>query len=141
MILVVDASVACKWFVEEDGSQAAEALLDSGSTLLAPDLLVPEVCNVACIKLRRDQVTIEQAAAMVDDLPGFFDEFVASPGLATRAFAIANRLAHPAYDCFYLALAEARNAHFVTADTRFLRRLEGTPWAALAVELGKAATK
>jgi predicted nucleic acid-binding protein len=47
MILVVDASVACKWFVEEDGSQAAEALLDSGSTLLAPDLLVPEVCNVA----------------------------------------------------------------------------------------------
>jgi predicted nucleic acid-binding protein len=122
MILVVDASVACKWFVEEDGSQAAEALLDSGSTLLAPDLLVPEVCNVACIKLRRDQVTIEQAAAMVDDLPGFFDEFVA-------------------YDCFYLALAEARNAHFVTADTRFLRRLEGTPWAALAVELGKAATK
>jgi predicted nucleic acid-binding protein len=45
--LVVDASVACTWFIVESGSVAAEALLTGGRALLAPDVIVPEVCNVA----------------------------------------------------------------------------------------------
>ena len=46
MTLVVDASVACKWFIAEAASDAAEALVAGGQMLLAPDLIVPEVCNV-----------------------------------------------------------------------------------------------
>jgi predicted nucleic acid-binding protein len=33
--LVVDASVACKWFVAESGSDAAEALVAGSRMLLA----------------------------------------------------------------------------------------------------------
>ena len=53
MTLVVDASVALKWFVDEDGSDRAVALLDGDEPLIAPDLVVAEVCNAAWKSLRR----------------------------------------------------------------------------------------
>ncbi len=136
MTLVVDASVACKWFIVEDGADAAERLLAAGEALLAPDLIVPEVCNVACLKLRSGQIGAEHAASMVDGLPDLLDELVPSEQLAARAFAIAGSLAHPAYDCFYLALAELRATRLVTADRRLIGRLVTTPWANLIVGLG-----
>lgn len=44
--LVIDASVAIKWYVPEAGSQEASAILDRPETLLAPDLLAAEFGNV-----------------------------------------------------------------------------------------------
>jgi predicted nucleic acid-binding protein/plasmid stability protein len=96
MTLVVDASVACKWFVAESGSDAAEALLGEVGLLLAPDLIVPEVCKAAWSTLRRGEIGAEQAAAMVEGLPVLLDELAPSAPLAGRALAIANTLAHPA---------------------------------------------
>lgn len=140
MSLVVDASVACKWFIAETGTDAAEALLASGAVLLAPDLVVPEVCNVACLKLWRGQITSDQAASMVDGLAELLDELVPTMQLVTRAFTIASALAHPAYDCFYLALAELRGTRMVTADRRLVGRLATTPWADLVVGLDAGIT-
>jgi predicted nucleic acid-binding protein len=40
--LVVDASVAAKWYVPEIHSDAAVRLLDPEIVLLAPDLIIPE---------------------------------------------------------------------------------------------------
>ena len=139
MTPIIDASVACKWFVSETDSEAAEALLGRGGGLLAPDLIVPEVCNVACLKLRQGEIAVKQAAAMVDGLPDLLDELVPSAQLAARAFAIASSLARPAHDCFYLALAELRDTRLVTADRRLLGRLAKTPWARLLVGLDGAA--
>ena len=136
MTLVVDASVACKWFVAESGSAAAEALLAGDQMLLAPDLIVPEVCNAAWSKLRRGEIAPEQATAMVEGLPDLLDELAPSAPLAGRALTIANALAHPAYDCFYLALAELRDAQMVTDDRRLLARLATTPWARMVMKLG-----
>jgi predicted nucleic acid-binding protein len=134
--LVVDASVACKWFLAETDADHAEALLAGGSLLLAPDLIVAEVCNVACLKLRRREIAADQAAAIVDGLPDLLDELVPSAQLAPRAFAIASALSHSAYDCFYLALAELRGMRLVTADQRLVGRLAKTPWAPLVTSLG-----
>ena len=136
MTLIVDASVACKWFVAEPGSEAAAALLAGTQMLLAPDLIVPEVCSAAWSKLRRGEIGAEQAAAMVEGLPDLLDELAPSAPLASRALAIANTLAHPAYDCFYLALAELRGAQMVTDDRRLLARLATTPWARTVMKLG-----
>jgi predicted nucleic acid-binding protein len=49
--------------------------------------------------------------------------------------AIARDLDHPDYDCFYLALAEQRQATLVTADRRLLNRVRGTQWASVAMGL------
>jgi predicted nucleic acid-binding protein len=41
---------------------------------------------------------------------------------------MAATLDHPIYDCFYLALAEQCDALLVTADDRFLSKLQATGW-------------
>lgn len=137
MTLVVDASVACKWFVAEFNTGAAEALVASGQMLLAPDLIAAEVCNVAWLKLRRGEITAEQAAAMVDGLPDLLDELVPSVQLASRSLEIAMTVSHTAYDCFYIALAEMRDTRVVTDDRRLIARLAATPWSRLIVKLGE----
>ena len=136
MSLVVDASVACKWFVAEAQSEQAAALLAGGDVLIAPDLIVPELCNVAWRKQRRGEIGADQSTSMVDSLPALLDELVPSEQLAARAFAIANELIHLVWECFYLALAELRGTRLVTADRRLVSRLGATPWAHLPVGLG-----
>ncbi len=135
MTLVVDASVACKWFIEEEDSTEAAQLLARGEGLVAPDLIIPEVCNAMWKKLCGGQATPAQAKAAVEGLAGLFDDLVASVRLAVRAFAIAETLRHPVYDCFYLALAEHVDSRLITADARLLGRLAATPWAQRATSI------
>ncbi|MEK7245133.1 MAG: type II toxin-antitoxin system VapC family toxin [Pseudomonadota bacterium] len=132
---VVDASVACKWFVGESGSETAEGLLSSETTLIAPDLVVPEVCNVVRTKAKLGQMTAEQAALAAETVADFFDEIVPSAGLAATAFRMASAFDRPAYACFYLALAEARNARLVSADFRFADRVRQSRWAGIVMPL------
>ena len=135
MTLVVDASVVCKWFIAEEGSKAAARLLDHDEELLAPDLVIAEVANVLWRKQKVGQVLPEQAEQAVAALPGFFAELAPAARLATRALVIARGLDHPVYDCLYLALAEQRGAHLVSADPRLKAKAKGTEWARRVVGL------
>ena len=51
---------------------------------------------------------------------------------------MALELGHPVYDCFYLALAERRRTQLVTADSRLLTRLKGSPFLRLMQPLAVA---
>jgi predicted nucleic acid-binding protein len=135
MTLVVDASVALKWFVEEDGSAATAALLMSPELLVAPDLIVPEVCNAAWKAVRAGAMLPEQQDHAASRLAAAFDELVPTAALAKRAAELSRLLDHPGYDCFYLALSEQRGARLVTADRKLLQHIEATGWEARVVDL------
>lgn len=121
MTCVIDASVAVKWFVEERGSTAARTVLSKGEPLLAPDLILVETSNTAWKKVRRKEMTREQGEAMVRVLPLYFDRLVHSDALVVRAYALANHLNHPVYDCLYLALAELEDVNLITDDERLVK--------------------
>jgi len=60
--MVVDASVVIKWHVTEVHSNAALRLLrDDAPALHVPDLVYPEVGNILWKKVRRGDLTEEQA--------------------------------------------------------------------------------
>lgn len=67
-MLVVDASVAFKWFVAETGSAEARALLGMGAPLEAPELLLAEVANAVWKMERRGCVMTRQATAILPAL-------------------------------------------------------------------------
>lgn len=136
MSVVVDASVAFKWFVpDEQLATEAGAVLSRDPVLLAPDFLIAEVCNIAWRSVRLGRIAARQADSIAAVLAGFFSSLTATALLAPRAVAIARELDHPVYDCLYLALAEARRTTLVTADTRLLAKLSGSGWEASAVAL------
>jgi len=104
---------------------------------MAPDLLVAELTNV--LWKYRAALRPGQAASALEALPRVVPHLVPSLPPAQAAYAIAAELGHPAYDCFYLALAEQRGLPLATADRRLVRRLADTPWAARLRPLGAAA--
>ena len=119
--LVIDASVAVKWVVPEHDSHRAEALLDH--PLVAPDLLFAECANVLWKKVRRGELSKDEADIAAQTL-GQADIAIASTrGHLTPAMAIAVELAHPAYDAVYLAVAQAAELRLVTADDRLIRKI------------------
>ena len=63
--LVVDASVAVKWYIPEIHGDEAERILGSGYEMCAPDLLYSEVANVLWKHARRDAITVERAKAIM----------------------------------------------------------------------------
>ncbi|MGH6912962.1 MAG: type II toxin-antitoxin system VapC family toxin [Geminicoccales bacterium] len=134
-MLVVDASVALKWVLDEPGDREARALVETGEPLVAPELIVAEVVNVAWKRLLAGEIAARQAAVIAEEVPRIFAELLAIGPLRMRALEIANELRHPAYDCFYLALAELRAAPLVTADRRLIARVAGTPWEPQMVSL------
>jgi len=120
--LVIDASIAVKWVVEEDGTPAALALRKQ-ARLIAPDLLVAECANILWNKVQRDELSQEEALLAARLLEGAEIELLPTRSLLETAVRIAIALDHPAYDCLYLALALQEACRFATADERFLRTL------------------
>jgi len=132
--IVVDASVAVKWVVTEDGTDAAVALL-SGGPLAAPDLLVAECANILWKKVRRSELTTDEAMVAARIIQRADVELHPMRALMEPAAQLAIDLDHPAYDCMYLALALHRGGQFVTADERFLNKIRQTsPGIAHAVQ-------
>lgn len=129
MTIVVDASVAAKWLVAEDGSDAARAVLASGEPLIAPDLVVAEVGNVLWKKHRSREVTTEQAQTAAATLPTLFDRLVPALDLVLEALILSVEADHPLYDSLYVVLARREAAALATLDVRLgaLALREGVP--------------
>jgi len=120
MTVVVDASTAVKWFVDEGGPavRAARRLLLAGHDLIAPSLLLAEVQNVMWKKLRAAQVTEEQGRLVAASLKSFFVHVAPDEALVEAAWALAVAHDHPIYDCLYVALAQRAGASLATSDKR-----------------------
>ncbi|MCA0245879.1 MAG: type II toxin-antitoxin system VapC family toxin [Proteobacteria bacterium] len=126
MIVVVDPSVALKWFVEEPLRPQARMLLADKHELIAPDILIAGVAELAWRKVTRGEISAEQAEPIVRNiaLPAFISAFVDSARLRSRAFAIALQCGRPVHECFYAACAEAAAAPLVSTDETFLQALK-----------------
>ncbi|HTD17270.1 MAG TPA: type II toxin-antitoxin system VapC family toxin [Chthoniobacterales bacterium] len=121
--LVIDASIAVKWVVEEEGTEEA-LILRRRAKLFAPELLTAECANILWKKCRRDELSKDEALLAAQLLQAADIEFLPTRLLLEAATRIAVELDHPAYDCVYLALASECDCRFVTADERFVRKVD-----------------
>jgi predicted nucleic acid-binding protein len=124
--MVIDASIAVKWVIEEEGTPQALAL--RRHALAAPDLLLAECANVLWKKVRLSELTREEAQFAAALLARADIELIPMRAHLEAATELAIALDHPAYGCVYIALAEAEDTRFVTADSRLLRKIS-SHWA------------
>jgi predicted nucleic acid-binding protein len=113
--LVVDASVAVLWVLEQNGSQRALALR-SEVPLIAPSLIVAEIGNAIWKAARRGEVTREFGLTAIKAALLAFAQLVRMEDLHLRALELSIQLDHAIYDCFYLALAERERVPLVCMD-------------------------
>ena len=124
--VVVDASLAVKWLVEEDDSDKAHAALESwvarDVTRIAPYLLPFEVANALHRRVLRGELNVGDGIRMISRLLTSRLELHQPPELHVRALQLASQLnQNAAYDAHYLALAESIGCELWTADDRFYR--------------------
>jgi predicted nucleic acid-binding protein len=125
--LVVDASVAVKWYVPEVGSTEAAALLEQGNQLSAPSLLAAEMGNILWKKVRRNELAVDDARTIIATFSTACP-LTLQPDLRYLPVAldIAAAYDRTVYDSLYLALAAASGGQMITADERLVNALTGT---------------
>ncbi len=134
-LLVVDCSVAVKWAIDEPLHDAARRVLGEPRRLIAPELLLAEVANVASRKLARTEITRTQGAELVRLVAAAISTWYDMRSIALRAFDLAHALDHAAYDCCYLALAELTGGRMLTDDRDFAGRAVARGFAAHILRL------
>ncbi len=124
---VVDASVAVKWVIPENGigveSDTSLALEILSYPLIAPDCIIAEFANALFKKVQAGEIAEIQARQSVDILPSIIN-FLPIETLIGDALDLAFELHHPVHDCLFLALAMRQDIKLITADMKFLNRCE-----------------
>ena len=137
-LLVLDASIAIKWFHGEPDSEAAERIRDrivNGELrIMVPPLFFYEVANALTCKAGSEVDAIMAAHKVLTSLPFQVVEVIYS--LLTDAIHIAHRHHLSVYDAIYVALAISTGGTLLTADER-LARLIGGPTVQLLKEYEK----
>lgn len=116
--LVVDSSVAVKWFIPEVLSDQAARILDDSYELLAPDLLISEFGNVLWKKIRRGEIETGEAREILAAFRRVPLEILPGLDLVEAALEIAVAHGRTLYDALYVALAVGEDCPFITADDR-----------------------
>ena len=119
-MLVIDASVVIKWFIEEKDSAKALLLKDNhinGKTILiAPDLLIYEVANV--LLFSKIFTPLEIKGCLQDLYELEIDLINPSIDFVLSAIELAFNKQISIYDASYLALAKELDIKLITADKK-----------------------
>ncbi|HEY5411414.1 MAG TPA: type II toxin-antitoxin system VapC family toxin [Caulobacteraceae bacterium] len=125
MSVVIDASVALKWVLDEPGKETADALLEE--ELIAPSLWLLEAANALWRRTQRGEISGEEAKERLMELYSAPVTTTTIEDDLLAAADLANVLGHPVYDCLYLAMAIRENTYVVTADSRFHAAVDKSP--------------
>jgi predicted nucleic acid-binding protein len=127
MRIVVDASVALKWVLDEPGSDVAAAL--RGQELVAPALWLAQAANALWRKACAGEITSVEANVRLSELRKAPVATLSIEPYLDQALELAVEMGHPVYDCIYLALALHHRTHVLTADRRFVFAASSTAHA------------
>ena len=131
-LIIIDASIAVKWFHEEVDSKQAEALQErivKGEVrAMVPPLFFYEVANALMFKARSEAEQVSLAHQVLRSMPLQVVEVIYT--IFPDAIHIARKYKLSVYDSVYVALAVSTGVPLITADQNLFRVI-GAPIAAL----------
>jgi predicted nucleic acid-binding protein len=123
MIVVVDASIVVKWFVEEENSDKAirirDKYVEGEVRLIAPEIIKFEVLNALYYKKLFSEDEMEEISEALDSY--LFDLYPLKGEYAKKTVETAFRNNITIYDASYISLAIMKNAYFYTADEKLIK--------------------
>ncbi len=137
-MIVIDASLAVKWYADEEHSDAADGVLaDNPGNIVVPAVFLGEVIGALVRRANIDKALRgESEASIARFVTLMTGQWIrteqSDPPAIANAAQLALDLGHPLKDCIYLALAMELGCDLVTCDTRFAAKAKGV-WAAVRV--------
>ncbi len=127
-VVVADASVIVKWFVEEKYSEKAILLRDAYSDgvidIAVPCLMYFEVLNALKYSMAFGEEELKEIASILADYQ--FDTHALVGEYAEKTVVYAMRKGITIYDAAYVALADILGATLYTADEKLLTKTSNT---------------
>lgn len=124
-MFVIDASVAIKWFVEEEGSKDAENILinirDNPTLYFVPELFFVEMLNVLS-KYQNSELQLKNDIKRLEGLG--LSRIALGHELLQRCAHFVSRYKVSAYDGLYIATAESVEGKWLTADLKTHKKIE-----------------
>lgn len=130
MIAIVDANIALALMLNLAYSEKARTAVEAATSMAAPSLILAESANALWRITTAEPGLTARSREIMIQLPLILDKIEDDSTLAPHALLLAQQLNHPAYDCFYLALAQIRSGILITADRKLAaaaRRMEKPP--------------
>ena len=124
-MIVVDASVLVKALLREVDTDAALRFLEHyADRLVAPDLVLSEVCGAIVRSVNARVMTRDEGTMVIRDWTAALRDrlvllYRLTPERLETASTLAMTLGHPVADCLYLALALELDADLATSDVKF----------------------
>ncbi len=126
-MVVVDTSVAYKWFSKENEDLLSQAIkllsnhLKKSEELIAPDIIIYELANAWATKtkLTNDQIKVfmkDFSSTRIKIETITFD-------LINSAIAFSKKYHVSVYDASYAVLAQYKRCDYYTVDTKFIERV------------------
>ncbi|MFH1091272.1 MAG: type II toxin-antitoxin system VapC family toxin [Pseudomonadota bacterium] len=135
-VIIVDASIAAKWFIEENYGQAALSVLNDNNQLHAPDFMLLEMDNIICKWIRRRSIDTREAVDLRIALRQYPIKLHPFLSCLDPAFAIAVQTGQSVYDSLYVALATLLEGRMVTADRRLYDLVKNSRFKKYVVWVG-----
>lgn len=124
-MVIVDASIAYKWFAKEEYSDLALNILqkhvNGREKIVVPDLILYELVNAwvtktaISIPIVKTNLKNLQDASLEIENPTF--------ALVLEAATIAKKYRISVYDGYYLVLARKKKCGFITADAKLVNKV------------------
>ena len=127
-IPVIDACVAIKWFLPEKNYQKAGKILSVNNQFFAPDLFQIEMDAIITKKVRQRLIEPDDAYSIYEEIRNIPIQLISYSTIGKLALDLSISLPITQYDACYLAVAIEFDARVVSADMRFVRGLNGTPF-------------
>lgn len=122
-MIVVDTNVIAYLYLQGDHTENSEKLLQKDPEWAAPLLWRSEFRNVLASYIRKGLIQLNAAVQVIENAESFLQgrEYHLSSEAVLR---LAARSKLPAYDCEFVALAQALGISLVTMDAGVLREFK-----------------
>jgi len=122
--LVLDTSVAVKWYASEDHTveslQLAQDARQGSVRLLSPDILLPEFCHTLHKAVRAGVLPRGEVRTVLNAFRRVPIDLVPAAELVDEALHLTMLTGGAFYDALFVALAQREDADVVTADERMI---------------------
>ena len=119
-MIVADTNVIAYLFLESEHTQKARQWLAADSEWHVPPLWQSEFMNILALYMRKEMLSLKQAVAIQQQAASRLIDYEHQP-MAKDVLTLAKQSGCTAYDCEFVATANALGCSLLTADKPLLK--------------------